>query len=395
MMEQTVQTTPGGSSAIACIAFSERGFTLAKTIVSVLGGSAVRSGQTAAAGDAPGGKAQPSAPVNVHTWTAEHFDTADALIYVGAAGIAVRAIAPHVKDKSTDPAVVVIDERALHVIPILSGHLGGANDLARMIAGITGSDCVITTATDVNDVFAVDEWSKRQNCTLLEKDKIMNISGTLLAGGRINVYSPWPIAGDVPEGIDVIPPDRDPYMNDWVEEWDNDWDQEEYEDPGRLQEEEEIDISLDIEVIKRRPLHLIPRICVLGVGCRRGTSAQAIEEMLLAVLENTWIHPAAICAVASIDLKKNEPGLTSFCEEHGWELLTYSSEQLQAAEGDFTPSAFVASITGVDNVCERSAVVAAGESGTLIQKKMMGGGVTMAIAMKDYRPDWSWRSKTE
>lgn len=348
---------------IAILAFSDRGYALAEQIAQTLEGKAYRSGR----------------PLTVNEWTEEHFAKADALVFVGAAGIAVRAIAPYVKDKTTDPAVVVIDERALHVIPILSGHLGGANDLARRISAETGSDCVITTATDVNDVFAVDEWSKRQNCQLLEKEKIMHISSTLLAGGEISVYSFWPVSGTVPDGIRVIPSDTFPYAYDPDMEGEG----EAGIDTG------DIDVSLDIEVVGRHPLHLVPRICVLGVGCRRGTAVEAIEERLFDILETTCIHPAAICAVATIDLKKDEEGLISFCEEHGWPLLTYSSEQLQEAKGEFTPSAFVASITGVDNVCERAAVLASG--GELLQRRIAGNGVTMAMAARPYEPDWNWK----
>lgn len=394
---------------IRCIAFSQRGFALAQQIAEALGGEAIRSSKKFPHARGDEGIAPQAEPMNVQQWTRKYFNESDALIFVGAAGIAVRAVAPYVQDKTTDPAVVVIDERALHVIPLLSGHLGGANDLARRIAHLTGSDCVITTATDVNGVFAVDEWSKHQNCSLLEKEKIMHISGRLLAGDRVTVYSPWEITGEVPEGIDVIPPEMDPYAEEWdapeepgeTDAWEDKYgepDGEAYEGPDLATEKaawpdpNEIDISLDIEVIKRRPLHLIPQICVLGVGCRRGTSAETIEERLLEILELTGVHPAAICAVASIDLKKDEPGLTSFCERHGWPLIVYSTEELQQAEGDFTPSAFVSSITGVDNVCERSAVLAAG-NGELIQKKLAVNGVTMAMAMKEYRPDWTWQEE--
>lgn len=355
---------------IACLAFSERGYRLAQQIGKALGAQVWRSG----------------APLNAYDWARTYFGSEDALIFVGAAGIAVRAIAPLVRDKQTDPAVVVIDERALHVIPILSGHLGGANDLARQIAALTGSDCVITTATDVNGVFAVDEWSRYQDCVLLEKEKIMHISSTLLAGGRVSVYSQWPVAGDVPEGIDVIPHDTDPYAYDAG----NEADEADEADGSAGIDTNDIDISLDIEVVGRHPLHLVPRICVLGVGCRKGTSKEAIEDRLFDVLELTCIHPAAISAVASIDLKQDEPGLTSFCAEHGWPLITFSSQQLQEVQGEFTPSAFVASITGVDNVCERSAVLAAG-GGELIQPKISAGGVTMAMAVKPYAPDWTWQ----
>ena len=361
--------TVESSDRIFAIAFSEKGFALAEKIAEAIGAQAVRSGRAPAGGT----------PMDAKAWTAAHFDEADALIFVGAAGIAVRAIAPYVKDKTTDPAVVVIDEQALHVIPLLSGHLGGANDLARRISKVTGSDCVITTATDVNGVFAVDEWAKRQGCQLLEKERIMHVSGAILAGRKVSIYSRWPVAGEAPEGIDLIPPETQTYIYDA--------DQEPGE--GDAVSTNDIDVSLDIEVIGRRPLHLVPRVCILGVGCRRGTPADAIEDRLFDILEMTCIHPAAICGVATIDLKKDEPGLIEFCEAHGWPLYIYSSEELRAAEGEFTPSAFVANITGVDNVCERSAVLASG--GELLQSKVAGGGVTMAVAMKPYEPNWEWK----
>lgn len=120
-------------------------------------------------------------------WTREHFRTGNALIFVGAAGIAVRAIAPYIRSKTTDPAVVVVDEGGQFAVPILSGHLGGANDLARKIAASCGAQPVITTATDINGIFAVDEWARRQNCVIQNPEKIKTISGTLLAGGRVEI----------------------------------------------------------------------------------------------------------------------------------------------------------------------------------------------------------------
>ena len=96
----------------------------------------------------------------------------DALIFVGAVGIAVRAIAPHCRNKAVDPAVVVLDECGHFAVPILSGHLGGANDLARALAAVCGAVPVITTATDANGVFAVDAWARHQNCAVLEPGRI-------------------------------------------------------------------------------------------------------------------------------------------------------------------------------------------------------------------------------
>lgn len=337
---------------LAYLAFSETGYELATRLSQALGGKAYRSGQPDEHG----------APVDLKEWTRMRFAQCDGLIYVGALGIAVRAIAPFVRDKASDPAVVVIDERALHVIPVLSGHLGGANDLARKIAQVTQSDPVITTATDINGIFAVDEWSKHQNCALLEPKKIVGISGRLLAGAQAAVFSPWSISGTTPEHLFIT------------------------EDASKA------DIVLDIHR-HSSGLHLVPRICTLGIGCRKGTAADTIEMQFQEFIEKANIYPESICQVATIDLKKDESGLIAFCEKHDWPLITYTSQELRSVEGTFTASEFVSSVTGVDNVCERSAVLASG--GSILKEKTAGNGVTLALAARDYRPDWTWKKEAQ
>ena len=329
---------------LAYLSFTEKGRQLAGRLAAALGGTAQRCG----------------ASCSLEAWTAAHFSQSDGLVYVGAAGIAVRAIAPHLKSKTTDPAVVVVDECARYAIPILSGHLGGANDLARAIGRVCGALPVLTTATDVNSVFAVDEWAKRQNCLVLNPERIKTVSAKLLAGGTVTVQSSWPIAGQPPRNVCQT------------------------EDRGA-------DVLLDIHPGTGEKLHLVPRIAVLGVGCKKNVSFQMLETALATFLDRTGVCEQAISAVASIDLKKNEPGLLAFCAAHGWPLKTYPAEQLRAVEGRFTPSAFVKGVTGVDNVCERSAVLASG--GTLCQGKTARDGITMALALAPYQPNWRWQDE--
>ena len=327
---------------LAYLSFTEKGRQLAGRLAAALGGTAQRCG----------------ASCSLEAWTEAHFSQSDGLVYVGAAGIAVRAIAPHLKSKTTDPAVVVVDECARYAIPILSGHLGGANDLARAIGRVCGAIPVLTTATDVNSVFAVDEWAKRQNCLVLNPERIKTVSAKLLAGGTVTVQSSWPIAGQPPRNVCQT------------------------EDRGA-------DVLLDIHPGTGEKLHLVPRIAVLGVGCKKNVLPQTLETALAAFLTGAGVCEQAISAVASIDLKKNEPGLLDFCAAHGWPLKTYPAEQLREVEGQFTPSAFVQGVTGVDNVCERSAVLASG--GTLCQGKTAGDGITMALALAPYQPNWRWQ----
>lgn len=337
-----------GRGTLSCIAFTGKGKILADRLASALGGEAMRCGE----------------PLGLREWTADRFAASRALIFVGAAGIAVRAIAPYVKDKTADPAVVVADEEGRFAIPILSGHLGGANDLARAIGRVCGAVPVLTTATDVNSVFAVDEWARHQNCAIVNTGKIKEISGRLLAGGTVRVYSDWPVAGALPPGIQIS------------EEGDCD-----------------MRVSLcaktgDSSTESRDVLRLVPRIAVLGVGCRRGISQEAIEEAMAVLLTESGLCEQAVCGAATIDLKQNEPGLRAFCAAHKWPLYVYNAEQLREAAGSFASSAFVEQVTGVDNVCERAAVLAAG--GPLRLKKRTGNGVAMAVALRPFEPTWRW-----
>ena len=123
------------------------------------------------------------------------------VLFVGAVGIAVRLIAPLVKNKLTDPAVLVMDERALHVIPILSGHYGGANELALQLAKITGAEPVITTATDIQGRFAVDVFARKNGLAIFPKEHIKVISGAILRGEPVGFTTEIPVQGQVPEGL--------------------------------------------------------------------------------------------------------------------------------------------------------------------------------------------------
>ena len=323
----------------AYLAFTAKGEALVHRLAEALPGSVSRCG-----GD-----------VTLKGWTAEHFAQDEALIFVGAVGIAVRAIAPHCRSKAADPAVVAVDEGGNFAVPLLSGHLGGANALARALAKACGAVPVITTATDVNGLFAVDLWAKAQNCAVLEPEHIKHVSGALLAGQTVRYWSPWPVAGETPAGV------------------------------KKADAPEAADFALTLTP-QGEALHLVPRIGVLGVGCRRGTTAQQLEEAFAAFCAASGLSPAAVCAAASIDLKKDEPGLAAFCKAHGWPITFYPADELRAVPGQFTPSAFVASVTGVDNVCERSAVKASG--GMLLLPKTAGGGVTLALAVRPFAPDW-------
>ena len=277
---------------------------------------------------------EPYVYVRAAEWTAKVFGESDSLVFVGAVGIAVRSIAPHIVSKTTDPAVVVIDEAGRFVIPILSGHLGGANALASRLASITCGQAVITTATDVNGVFAFDDWARRMNCAVENADLIREVSGTLLGGGIVPVSSDFEISGEVPGGVELS---------------------------GYAESSVCVTIR-DEACVDERKLRIIPRVVCVGIGCRRGTPAEEIEDAVLEALRENGISTKALAALASIDLKEEEEGIKELARKYKLPFLVYSAEELGEVPGEFTGSEFVMSVTGVDNVCERAAVRAASSS---------------------------------
>ena len=299
------------------------------------------------------------------TWTEEHFSTNDALIFIGAIGIALRAIAPYIKTKTKDPAVVVVDELGQFSIPILSGHIGGANELALRISEILNAIPVITTATDINKVFAVDTWAKSQGLHILNPECIKLVSSKLLKGESVHVKSDYPIQGNLPKNV---------YLND-LEDSNAGYDV--------------IITHKDLENERKNDtLLLVPQIITVGIGCRKDISFEAIESSILNIIESENYHILAINALASIDKKANEKGILEFAKKYGLPFNTYSAEELNSLEGDFTKSEFVKSVVEVDNVCERSAIKES--NGKLIRRKDTcdGAGVTVALAIND--PNISW-----
>ena len=277
----------------------------------------------------------------------EKFSASDALIFVGSCGIAVREIAPHVRDKKTDPAVLCIDELGTYVIPILSGHIGGANDLAQRLAAELGALPVITTATDINGKFSVDAWAARNGYAISSMALAKAVSAEILEH-PVPLKSDFPIRSQLPSGIVAA-------------------------DSGELG----ILLSWKTDRPFQRTLRLIPQVLHLGIGCRRDTPKEAIAAAVDQVLEQYGIDPRAISCAASIDLKAQEQGLLAFCRERALPITFYTAQELRAVPGEFTKSQFVSSITGVDNVCERAAMVGAQ---MLIVRKTACSGVTVAVA---------------
>lgn len=284
-------------------------------------------------------------------WTQAHFSD-DGLVFIGACGIAVRAIAPHIRDKFSDPAVVSIDEKGKFIIPLLSGHVGGANALARRLAAETAGVPVISTGTDIHGLFAVDEWAARQELVMDGRQAAKKISSALLHGQAVSFQSDFPVTGPLPDGVTT--------------------------NPGSL------GFCITVSTGKQpfqTTLRLMPKILILGIGCRRGTREEDILDVVGNVLARENLSPQSVTEAATIDLKADEPGLLEFCRRLSLRLHTYSAAELSKAEGNFSSSDFVKSVTGTDNVCERAAVRA---GGALLVKKQADRGITVAVAAKPY-----------
>lgn len=271
----------------------------------------------------------------------------DALIFVGATGIAVRAVAPHVASKRSDPAVIGMDEAGRFVIPLLSGHIGGANALAKLLAAALDAVPVITTATDVNDRFSVDAWAAEHNMAICPFALAKRVSAEILVR-------------DVPFWSDGVMPER--LANGLI-----------LSDRGAL--------GVCVSVHDLKPfadtLLLVPRVLWLGIGCRRGTPAEAVEAAVRKALSDNGLRMEAVAGAASIDVKADEAGLLDCCGRYGWPLAFYSAERLNAVSGSFSASEFVKNTVGVDNVCERAA---AASGGRIIVRKTALDGVTVAVA---------------
>lgn len=314
-------------------------------------------------------------------------------IFIGAAGIAVRQIAPCVKDKFTDSPVLVLDEKGNYVIPILSGHLGGAAKLAELLSEWMGkgTTAVQTTATDVQGRFAVDVYAKEQQLVFSDRRTAKRISAAVLEGEKIGFW--------MEDGTEVKAPVADEVELCASREELNRYHfgiavqqkktAQRMQTANRVESGENEEAASDPDELNRREpghgqgeiLELVPQNVIAGIGCRRGTTLAELEQGLNEVLTENHLDPKQICLIASIDLKKEEQGLIRLAEKYQVPFITYTKEELETIREVSSRSEFVRKTTGVDNVCERAARYAA-KDGVLIQPKCQKNKMTVAFVRK-------------
>lgn len=301
---------------------------------------------------------------SLKAWAESAFKKRLPLLFIGAAGIAVRTIADFADNKLNDSPVLVVDELGRFVVPLLSGHIGGANDIAELIAGRIGAQSVITTATDVEAEFAVDVFAKDNGLRIMNKDGIKQISAAVLDGKAVTLWASPAIQlskDDVPPCIKILPEKARPEFADILIELE--------ENCGQLQ---------GANQAKHCKLLLVPRLYCAGIGCKKGKTFEELNQFLA----SHFAELDSLYALASIDLKKDELGLMTLAQYHHVPFFTFSAEELKLAEGSFSESEFVEKMTGVSNVCERAAMLCAGKGAELIMKKTAGNGMTLAVAKR-------------
>ena len=274
------------------------------------------------------------------------------IIYIMAMGIVVRDIAPFLRHKSIDPAVLCMTLDGGYIIPVLSGHLGGGNAIAREIGQATGAIPVITTASDLLGKPAVDMMAQSKGLVIGSFPKAKDLTAMLINGNKVQVLTDLDLVGDL--GGRVIDHELD-------------------------QEAEGLIFVGYRQTNNQVPtVHLIPKCLVVGIGARRDTPYDQIKDMLVKVLGEHAIDIRGIKAIASIDLKEDEPGIIALAQGLKVPFVTYSSGDLLPYEALFEGSEFVKQTTGVACVAMPSGYCGSNQ-GTCIIEKVVEKGVTMCL----------------
>lgn len=297
--------------------------------------------------------------------TAEIWPKYEALVYVVSLGAVVRTIAPYLKDKHVDPAVIVVDDKAKYAVSVLSGHVGGANELTEKIAAALGAQAVVTTASDVGKTIPVDILGRELGWTTELNENITKVSAA--------VVNEEPVAFVQETG-----------EKNW---WKRDTSLPKTITITTLEEARTFKAALLVtdrlieDPVLERAVIYRPKSLVLGIGCDRGVGCEEIERFVRATLEEHRLSFRSVRNVATVDVKKDEVGLVEFCRKHGLELVCYPSEALKDIKAP-NPSATVEKYVGTPGVSEPAAILSSG--GDLIVPKRKTSMLTLAVARVRY-----------
>lgn len=298
----------------------------------------------------------------------QHYHRYGAHIFIMAAGIVVRLIAPYLDHKYTDPAVVVMDEKGRYAVSLVSGHVGGANALTRHIAAVTGAIPVITTATDVNRLPAIDLLAQQQRLLIENPPAVAGVNMAIIHGDPVYLYDPHGcISRAAAQSIGAVDVSRRPLSRL----------------TGDSSPDAPAGVYIDYRVVAlpEKILVLRPRLLTVGIGCNRGTSSMEIKATLAEVFNREGLSLNAIAGLASIDVKSDEPGLGRLAGDMGIGIEFFSKNDLAEVEGIVNPSKIVKKHVGVNSVCEAAAIRSA-RNGELIVPKQRTPNVTVAVARR-------------
>ncbi|WP_094756700.1 cobalt-precorrin 5A hydrolase [Caminicella sporogenes] len=295
---------------------------------------------------------------DIKTLISEIFHKYKCLIFIMAAGIVVRVIAPHIKSKTTDPAVIVLDEKGKNVISLLSGHLGLANEYTLDIAKLLKSNPVITTSSDVNKTLAVDIISMKLNCIIENIKDATKVSAHIVNGEMVGIISQINIDFNLPYNIEIIKNLKDISLYKGIIYITN----------------EKINLPKNLDAVLLRPKNI-----VVGIGCRKGIDREKIIKAINDAFCKANKSILSIKKIATIDLKKDEKGIIQAAEYMNVPLEIISSRKILDIEDEFEVSSFVKKSIGVGAVAEPAAVIAS-KRGSLILNKTKYNGITIALA---------------
>ena len=306
---------------------------------------------------------------SIQTFVSEQFSRFDALVFIGALGICVRAIAPCVRSKYTDPAVINIDSSGNHVISVLSGHIGGANRMTLRLAAILGANPVITTQSDNNDLWALDTLGQTYGWKANSTSPLNTVISTF-----VNTRPVALLLDIKDEGTRFMERTAPKHVSLFYH----------FDDIDQQQFEALIAVTPYIYPTSIPTLYYRPAILHLGVGCRRGCSPLGIQKHIFRTLENTGLSPLSLKSVSTIDLKKDEPLIHELVRDNNTELHIYTAEELQGIEVP-NPSAKVLDVTSIPGVAEACALKTSGNTRLVLEKQKgklsEGNDFTFAVAM--------------
>jgi cobalt-precorrin 5A hydrolase len=287
----------------------------------------------------------------------------DGFVFIMAAGIVVRTIAPRLQGKDRDPAVVVMDDAGRFAVSLLSGHLGGGNALAKRCAELVGGTPVITTATDVNDLPSFDLLAKENGWVIDDLSRVKILNSMLLEGKEIAVVDHGDAVREYCRGKGRL---------------------SFHEDYNRASESGAsgyllVTNRVVAERCEGRTLVLRPVNLYLGIGCNRGTPIDEIETVVLANLDRLSLSRKSVKGVATARAKSDEAGLLAFARKWGLPIAFYESAALNSVEIPSPPSPHAFAAIGAKGVAEPAALLAS-RGGELLCPKIKDGNVTLAIA---------------